>query len=173
MRREKQGRAWAFGDDINTDYIISSRRKRDTLDPVARATFMMEDIRPGFGLQVNPGDFLVGGRNFGCGSAMEIATSVIIGAGVRAVIAKSFARTFFRNGINGGLLLIETDPGSIKDGDVLLLDIGGESTVLHNVTRGEEYYSTGMSQFLESIVESGGLIPYLSKNRGFGSWTKL
>lgn len=171
MRKEKQGRAWVFGDDINTDYIISSRRKRDTLDPVALAKFMMEDIRPGFGLQVNPGDFLVGGRNFGCGSAMEIATSVIIGAGVRAVIAKSFARTFFRNGINGGLLLIETDTGSIRDGDMLLLDLDGESVVLRNVTRGEEYYGTGMSHFLESIVESGGLIPYLSENRGFGSLT--
>ncbi len=172
MRREKQGRAWVFGDDINTDYIISSRRKRDTLDPIALAKFMMEDIRPGFGLQVNPGDFLVGGRNFGCGSAMEVATSAIIGAGVRAVIAKSFARTFFRNGINGGLLLIETDTGSIRDGDMLLLDLDGESVVLRHVTRGEEYYGTGMSHFLESIVESGGLIPYLSENGGFGSWTK-
>ncbi len=171
MRREKEGRAWVFGNDVNTDYIISSRRKRDTLDPVALAKFMMEDIRPGFGLEVNPGDFLVGGWNFGCGSAMEIAASVIIGAGVRAVIAKSFARTFFRNGINGGLLLIETDTGSIRDGDMLLLDLDGESVVLRNVTRGEEYYGTGMSHFLESIVESGGLIPYLSENRGFGSLT--
>jgi len=172
VKREKQGRAWVFGDDINTDYIISSRRKRDTLDPVALAKYMMEDIRPGFGLQVNPGDFLVGGRNFGCGSAMEIATAVIIGAGVRAVIAKSFARSFFRNGINGGLLLIETDTGSIRDGDMLLPDTGGDSIVIRNVTRGEEYYGTGMSRFLSSIVESGGLIPYLSENRGFGSWAK-
>lgn len=161
------GKAWLFGDDVNTDYIISSKRKRDTLDPVKLAAFLMEDIRPGFGDLVKSGDFLVGGRNFGCGSAMEIATDVIKGAGVCAVLAKSFSRTFFRNGINGGLLMVAVDTSAILEGDLLSVEARGGQSVVVNITRNESYRPSGLSPLLNDIAGSGGLIPYLIRNKGF------
>ncbi|WP_337997680.1 3-isopropylmalate dehydratase [Oleispirillum naphthae] len=162
------GKAWVFGDDVNTDYIISSKRKRDTLDPVKLAAFLMEDIRPGFGGMVSPGDFLVGGRNFGCGSAMEIATDVIRGAGIRAVLAKSFSRTFFRNGINGGLLMIAVDTDGIAEGDPLAVEERGGATGVRNLRTGRDYAGAGVSPLLDEIARAGGLIAYLRLNRGFG-----
>ena len=167
MNIPDKGKAWVFGDNINTDYIISSKRKRDTLEPTHLAKFMMEDIRPGFGHVVKPGDFVVAGKNFGCGSAMEIATSVIKGAQVRAIIAQSFSRTFFRNCINGGLLLIETDTGSIKEGDLLQIENAGNSVTLCNLTRNTKYHGSENTPYLNEIVQAGGLISYLKANQGF------
>ena len=167
MTETARGKAWVFGDDVNTDYIISSKRKRDTLDPKILSQYLMEDIRPGFGPLVEKGDFLVGGRNFGCGSAMEIATTVIIGSGIRAVIARSFSRTFFRNSINGGLLLVEADTERINEGDLLSVVIERDALIVRNHTRGEEYQGEIIPDFLNSIVQSGGLISYLKENRDF------
>lgn len=167
MNNENYGKAWVFGDDINTDYIISSKRKRDTLDSTILARFLMEDIRPGFGQLVQPGDFLVGGRNFGCGSAMEIATTVIKGAGIKAILARSFSRTFFRNCINGGLYLMEIDTGNIDEGDLLRIEENEEFLFVFNQTKQERYQSTVTPPFFSKIVQSGGLIPYLKANRGF------
>lgn len=161
------GKAWIFGDDINTDYIISSKRKRDTLDTEILATFLMEDIRPGFGQIIEPGDFLVGGSNFGCGSAMEIATEVIKGAGIRAVLAKSFSRTFFRNGINGGLLMIVMDTDVINEGDRLSVTQDGGSILVKNHSSNTIQRLTGSSAALSAIVADGGLIEHLKCNRGF------
>lgn len=163
------GKAWVFGDDVNTDYIISSKRKRDTLDPVKLSAFLMEDIRPGFGGMFKPGDFIVGGRNFGCGSAMEIATDVIKSSGTRAVLAKSFSRTFFRNGINGGLLMIAVDTTNVQEGDLLSIEHHDGQLVVVNVAQKEIYRPSGLSPLLNDIVSSGGLIPYLLRNKGFGS----
>jgi len=167
MTETKKGRAWMFGDDINTDYIISSKRKRDTLDPKILSQFLMEDIRPGFGPLVQEGDFLVGGKNFGCGSAMEIATVVIIGAGIQAVLAKSFSRTFFRNSINGGLLPVETDTEKISEGDLLSVVIEDDVLTIRNHTKNEDYAGGKFPPFLNSMVRHGGLIKYLRKNRDF------
>ena len=161
------GNAWIFGDDVNTDYIISSKRKRDTLDTEILANYLMEDIRPGFGTIIEPGDFIVGGTNFGCGSAMEIATEVIKGAGIRAVLAKSFSRTFFRNGINGGLLMIVLDTDEIKEGDGLSVTQDQGSILVKNHTSKTTQRITGNAAALSAIVIDGGLIEHLKRNGGF------
>lgn len=164
---ELTGRARVFGDDVNTDYIIASHRKRDTVDPRALARFLMEDIRPGFGPTVLPGDILVAGRNFGCGSAMEIASFVILAAGIKVVIAQSFARTFYRNGINGGLLLVTADTGGIAEGDQLAVTLAGEQATIADHDQGWQRPGTGVSPLLAPIVAAGGLIAYLKRHGGF------
>jgi 3-isopropylmalate/(R)-2-methylmalate dehydratase small subunit len=149
-----------FGDNINTDYIIASSRKRDTVDPHKLAQYLMEDIRPGFGFQLKEGDFLVAGSNFGCGSAMEIAPLVVVAAGIRAVIAKSYARSFFRNAVNLGLLVLEADTDPIHDGDNLEVD---QSGLIHNLTKGEEIQSRPFPPLINEILEAGGIIPYMER----------
>ncbi len=155
------GKAHKFGHDINTDYIIASKRKRDTVDPNKLARFLMEDIRPGFGPTVNKGDFIVAGRNFGCGSAMEIAPLVIMAAGIRAVVAESFARTFFRNAVNLGLPPIEVDTDRIAEGDELTLE---SSRVIVNQTKGTRIQGRPLPPLIEGILEAGGIIPFFERD---------
>jgi 3-isopropylmalate/(R)-2-methylmalate dehydratase small subunit len=158
------GIAHKFGDDINTDYIIASKRKRDTVDPRKLAKFLMEDIRPGFGETVKPGDFLVAGENFGCGSAMEIAPLVVLGAGIQSVLAKSFARTFFRNAVNLGLLLLTCDTDRIHPGDQLELDL--KSQKVRNLTQKTEISFQPLRPLMMKIVQAGGIISYLESEEG-------
>jgi 3-isopropylmalate/(R)-2-methylmalate dehydratase small subunit len=158
------GMGHKLGDDINTDYIIASKRKRDTVDPEKLARFLMEDIRPGFGETVQPGDFLVAGENFGCGSAMEIATLVILGAGIRAIMAKSFSRTFFRNAVNLGLLLIICNTDRIQPGDQLQLDLKDEK--VRNLTQKTEIPFQPLPPLMKKIVQAGGIIPFLESAEG-------
>ena len=146
------GRARVFGDSINTDYIISSRRKRESLDPLVLRQYLFEEIAPGFAASVAPGDLIVAGRNFGCGSAMEVAVTAVLGAGIRAVLAQSFARTYFRNAINNGLLAIECDTSGIREGDTVDLDAIGAKP---------------LPPLLEAIASAGGLVPYLRANGRF------
>jgi 3-isopropylmalate/(R)-2-methylmalate dehydratase small subunit len=136
--------------DVNTDYIISSSRKRSTIDPKALAQYLFEGIDPRFAASVQPGDIIVAGKNFGCGSAMEVAVTVIQAAGIRAVVAKSFARSFYRNAINNGLLVIERDTAGIQEGTEV------------------KFESSALPPVLASILEHGGLVGYL---RSGGSWT--
>ncbi|NQT94812.1 MAG: 3-isopropylmalate dehydratase, partial [Candidatus Omnitrophica bacterium] len=117
-----KGKAHKFGNAINTDYIISGRYKFKIQDPKELAKHLMEDIRPDFYKSVKKGDLLVAGKNFGCGSSREQAPLAIKYAGISAVVAESFARIFFRNAINLGLLLIECNTKTIKEGDSLEVD---------------------------------------------------
>jgi len=161
MPREIKGRARHLGDDVNTDYIISSTRKRDSLDEQVLARYLLETLDPQFAASVRPGDILVAGRNFGCGSAMEIAVTVILAAGIRAVVAESFARTFYRNAINNGLLPVECDTSGIVEGDEITVRLADDRVEVANVRSGTLTAARPLPPFLQEIQSLGGLVPYL------------
>src|ERR1039457_7499969 len=127
------GRARLFGSDINTDYIITSRRKRESLDPVVLRAYLFEEVDAGFAATVEAGDVMVAGKNFGCGSAMEVAVTAVLGAGSGAVLARSFSRTSYRNAVNNGLVPLICATSRIREGDRIAI-AGNE---VHNQTTGE------------------------------------
>ncbi len=152
---------WKFGDDIDTDAIIPG--KYLTLNkPDELAKHAFEGVRPEFAREVKDGDIIVAGFNFGCGSSREHAPLALKGAKVKCIIAKSFARIFFRNSINIGLPLLEClDTDKIKKDDRIEVDF--ESGVITNNTKGESYEATPLPDFVRGIVEAGGLIEYAKK----------
>ena len=158
MRIDIAGRARVVGDDINADYIITSSRKRETIDASELRHYLLETVDPSFAASVRDGDLLVAGRNFGCGSATEVAATVILAAGIRAVLATSFSRTFYRNAINNGLLPIECDTSRIGEGDVLAVRFDGDRATVENVTRGESIAAVGLPPIMLAILECGGLV---------------
>jgi 3-isopropylmalate/(R)-2-methylmalate dehydratase small subunit len=166
MPRIIEGRARVFGDDINTDYIISSTRKRDTLDEQVLKRYLLETVDPSFAASVQAGDLLVGGMNFGCGSAMEIAATVILAAGIAAVIAQSFSRTFFRNAVNNGLIPIEADTSGIGEGDQLSIRIDADRVLIDNRTRGVTIEGASLPSMMTEILDAGGLVEYVRR----GAW---
>jgi 3-isopropylmalate/(R)-2-methylmalate dehydratase small subunit len=155
------GKVHRFGDNINTDYIISGKYKFKTLDMNELAHHVMEDIRPDFYNEVEKGDFIVAGENFGGGSSREQAPLVIQAAGVGAVLAKSFARIFFRNAINVGLPVVECDTSDIEEGDELKIDLVGGWVI--NVTKDKKTHSTPLPEVMVRILNAGGLAEYLKK----------
>ena len=161
------GRARRFGDDVNTDYIIASTRKKETLDEAVLSQYLMEALDPAFAATVRPGDMIVAGRNFGCGSAMEIAVTVILAAGIKAVLATTFARTFYRNAINNGLLPIECDTSAIHEGDELSIEIGAGPIVVENRTAKATSAGLALPSVILEIYQAGGLVPYLRTRRTF------
>ena len=166
MHIRLEGRARLLGDDVNTDYIITSARKRETIDPDILKHYLLETIHPGFPASVLPGDILVAGRNFGCGSAMEVAVTVPYAAGIRAILARSFARTYYRNAINNGLIPVECDTSSIREGDRLVVDLATELTV-RNETQQTTLTARALPVHMLRILDAGGLVPYFRAHRGF------
>jgi 3-isopropylmalate/(R)-2-methylmalate dehydratase small subunit len=160
-----KGRVHKFGDDVNTDYIISGRHKFKTLDMKELAKYVMEDLDPDFYNKVTPGDFIVGGRNFGCGSSREQAPLAIINANISAVIAKSFARIFYRNCINTGLPVIECDTDQIDAGDELEIDL--QKGILYNKTKNVDLPITPLPDVMLKILSEGGLVEHFKKNGTF------
>ena len=156
-----EGRARVFGDDVNTDYIISSRRKRETIDETALRSYLFEGIDPAFASSVRPGDIIVGGRNFGCGSAMEVAVTVVQAAGIQAVLAQSFARSFYRNAMNNGLVAVECDTSPIVEGDGLIVTLGDRDVLVRLPARGIEIPAAPIPSLMRRILLSGGLVPFL------------
>lgn len=160
-----QGKVHKFANDVNTDYIISGRHKFKTLDMKELAKHVMEDLDPDFYTKVEAGDFIVAGTNFGCGSSREQAPLAILNANISAVIAKSFARIFYRNCINTGLPLVECNTDGIDEGDELKVDLAGG--VLHNVTKGVDIPITPLPSVMLKILNEGGLVEHFKKYGGF------
>jgi 3-isopropylmalate/(R)-2-methylmalate dehydratase small subunit len=157
------GRARVFGNDINTDYIITSRRKRESLDPAVLRRWLFEEIDPGFAATVEAGDVIVAGKNFGCGSAMEVAVTAVLGAGIRAVVARSFSRTYYRNAVNNGLLPVECDTGGIREGDRLEIEDGA----VRNLTTGATMTAAPLPGIMREIIAAGGLVAYMRRHGDF------
>lgn len=159
-------KAFKYGDDINTDYIISGKYKFKSADMEAMAVHAMEDLDPDYYSKVKPeGGFLVAGTNFGMGSSREQAPLVLIHSNTKAVLAKSFARIFYRNAINTGLPVVECDTDLIADGDELSLDL--EGGVLKNLTQGTKIPFAPLPPVMAQLLADGGLAAHFRKHGGF------
>lgn len=159
-----KGKVWKFGDNINTDLIIPARYMT-AYEAAELGKHCMEDADPGFSKKVKPGDIMVAGENFGCGSSREHAVIALKGAGVSAIIAKSFARIFFRNAINTGLPIIESPEAAsaIREGDEIVVDLtAGE---VKDLTENRQFSIKEFPEFLTEVVENGGLLRWATKEK--------
>ena len=156
-----EGRVWKYGDDVNTDVIFPGKYTYQPMEPGEMAQHAMEDLDPTFAGNVQAGDVIVAGKNFGCGSSREQAATCLKAAGVAAVIAPSFSRIFFRNAINNGLPVIELAQGTetIEMGDEVAIDFE-HGVVLHDAA---EYRFPALPPEVLAILEDGGLIPHVKK----------
>ncbi len=165
MDRIIKGRVWKFGDNISTDHIAPGRyfHLRTNLPELAK--HVLEDADPDFPKKVKPGDIIVAGNNFGLGSSREHAPRIIKIAGVSCVIAKSFARIFYRNAFNIGLPLLTVDTDKIDEGDELEVDL--EKGIIKDLTKGFELKSTPIPPFMMCLLEDGGIVEHIKKNGDF------
>ncbi len=160
------GSAIKLGDNINTDFIISGRYKFAITDMKELAKHIMEDIDPAFAAKISPGEsMIVAGSNFGMGSSREQAPLVIKESGVVAVIAKGFARIFYRNAFNIGLALIETDTDKIREGDKLEIDL--DKGAVKNITQGISLNIKPLPAFMQELLRQAGIINYYKKHGEF------
>jgi 3-isopropylmalate/(R)-2-methylmalate dehydratase small subunit len=159
------GRAFVFGANVDTDAIIPARYLTTT-DEEALAAHAMEDLDPGFASEVAPGDVVVAGANFGCGSSREHAPVALKGAGVSGVVAESFARIFFRNAINTGLpIAVCPEAVAVTDaGDEVEIDL--DYGVVRNLTKDEAFKAEPLPDFVMEIVRAGGLAPWVAARYG-------
>ena len=159
-----EGKVWRYGDNIDTDVIIPARYL-NTFDPKELAKHCMVEIDKDIAQKVRPGDIMVGGKNFGCGSSREHAPVAIKACGVPVIIAASFARIFYRNGINVGLPLMEIGDNveRIHAGDKLSVDLS--SGKIRDITTGETFQATPLPGFIQDIAKAGGLIQYVKEYR--------
>ncbi len=149
-----RGKAWVYGDDVDTDVIIPGPYLR-TKDVRELACHAMEGLDPDFAKKVRPGDVIVAGKNFGCGSSREHAPLALKGAGIACVVAKSFARIFYRNAINVGLPVVEADVVALQ-GEVVEVDLSAGKVTVGGAT----YLGTRLPEFLLAILQDGGLVPH-------------
>ena len=165
MRNNEKGRVWHYKDNVDTDVIIPARYL-NTTDSKELASHCMEDIDKTFATGVQKNDFIVAGENFGCGSSREHAPIAIKASGIQAVIAKSFARIFYRNAINIGLPIVENPilADEVKAGDELELDL--DRGVIKNLTNGKEYTCSKFPAEIQELISVGGLVNYTKKKMG-------
>ncbi len=158
-------RAWVFGDDLDTDQIVPGRYAPFMVGQDKFHTYAFCDARPGFAKEVRPGDILVGGENFGCGSSREYAVAALAKLGIGGIVAKNFARIFFRNCINLGIPVLESDDAveRIKDGDAVTLDAA--AGVLR--TPSGDIALRPLAAFAREILEAGGVVAYLREHGDF------
>ena len=165
MESKIAGRVWKYGDDVNTDVIFPGKYTYSISDPQEMAQHALEDLDPGFVKNVRPGDVIVAGRNFGCGSSREQAVTCLKEAGVGAIVAKSFARIYFRNCINQGLPIAQCDAAdSVETGEELTVDFAAGIVT----TPQAEHCFPPLSPEVMDILEAGGLISYVQKKLQIG-----
>lgn len=148
-------------DNVNTDYVISGRYKFRIKDMKELSKYLFEDMDPEFYKKIKSGDYIVAGENFGCGSSREQAPWVIKEAGISAVLAKSFARIFFRNAFNIGLSAVECDTDKINDGDIIELDIEKEEVINH--TQNKTIKTATIPKLMRQFLKDGGVIEHFKK----------
>ncbi len=155
-----EGRVWAFGDHVDTDVILPAKYLV-TFDPATLAAHCFEGLDPALAAQIRPGDILVAGENFGCGSSREHAAIAIKGLGVACVVARSYGQIFYRNAFNLGLPLLESDlpPAAIRTGDQVAVDLA--SGRIENRTTREIYQAAPIPPFMQELIDAGGLIPFV------------
>jgi len=153
-----KGKVWKYGDNVNTDVIFPGRYTYQLMEPAELAKHALEDLDPGFAGNVKPGDVLVAGKNFGCGSSREQAAACLRAAGVQAVIAKSFARIYFRNSINLGLAVLQCEAAAdaLQTGDEVEIDFAGGRIL----SGGRVFEFFPLPESVIGIIEAGGLIEY-------------
>lgn len=161
MRAMKKGRVWKYGDNVNTDVIFPGRYTYKLMEPGEMASHALEDLDPEFARSVRPGDVIVAGKNFGCGSSREQAAACLKYAGVQAVVAKSFARIYFRNAINLGLAVLQCPEAvdALQTGDEIAIDLAGGK--IFSGSRTFQFFP--LPESVLGIVEAGGLIEYTKK----------
>jgi len=160
-RNTLQGKVWKFGDNIDTDLIIAARYL-NTSEPSELAKYVMEDADPEFVSKMSEGDIIVAGENFGCGSSREHAPIALKAAGVSAIIAPTFARIFYRNAFNMGLPIFELEEAAeINEGDTVRVDMD-EGEVI-NVSQAKTYKFAPIPEFMQELVDAGGLIEFAKK----------
>ncbi len=159
METVKKGNAWVYKDNVDTDVIIPARYL-NTSDPKELAKYCMEDIDADFAKNVQENDIIVAGENFGCGSSREHAPIAIKACGISAVIAKSFARIFYRNAINIGLPILESSqlPNETDAGDQIEIDLNAGK--IKNITKGKEYSTAAFPKEIQDMIQAGGLVNY-------------
>ncbi len=157
-----RGRVWKFGNDMDTDAIIPARYL-NTSDPKELAKHVMEDADRDFSKKVKAGDLIVAGKNFGCGSSREHAPIAIKAAGIQAVIAKSFARIFYRNAFNIGLPIFESAEASEKVKEEDEVEIDADKGLIKNLTTKEEYKANQIPPFMQELIDAGGLIEWTKR----------
>lgn len=160
---EAKGKVIKYGDNIDTDVIIPARYL-NTADHGELAKHCMEDIDKDFVNKVNAGDVMVGGANFGCGSSREHAPIAIKASGISCVIAKDFARIFYRNAINIGLPILECEEASEDIDEGNEVEVNFDTGVITNLTKNKTYQAVAFPEFMQGIINAGGLVEYLKKN---------
>ena len=162
-----KGTCWKYGADINTDLIIAGRYL-NTTDPKILAGHCMEDLDPHFAAGVKPGDIILADKNFGCGSSREHAPLALKAAGITCVVARSFARIFYRNAFNLGLPVIVCPEAYENSHTGDELEISLEKGTISNLTRGTTFSAEPMPEFMREIISRGGLMEYVASTRGKG-----
>ena len=162
MDKQLRGRAHTFGKNVDTDVIIPGKYC-NIVDPVELGKHALEGIDPEYAARVKPGDMIVAGSNFGCGSSREVAPIAIKGSGTAAVIAKSFARIFYRNALNIGLPIFESTEAvdGISAGDEI--EVEPATGIVRNLTKGTQFQAAAFPPFMQALIEEGGLQPYVER----------